>query len=489
MKKALLPVRRRLRLRHAARGFCWGLLAMGAADAAVMALSFALPLHLRTPLLLAALALPLLGAAAGLLWPVPLLLAARAADACGLRERAQTALALRGREDDMARLQRADALSALQGLNARKALPLRAPRRVLIAAAACLALCAALAFVPNPQDDVLRAQQQFMQKMEKPKEVLAEALKALDEAELDAQTMQDLRRLTGDLARELAQSRDRREALTALSRAQQQMEKLLNQSKNAAGEALGQAGLDALAQALNAAGADAQSLEEALSAAAEGMDAQQLAEQLEEAAQSASDAAAAQALKAAAQALSQGSASAAAQALSQLSAQSAAASQLAAAMQGAKAAAGLASGGQGASGQGQGQGQGQGAGQSQGQGQGGGAGKGSTNQDQSGAGGAKGGHSAGKDPGQYNLGAYESIYDPTRLGDGGEISQSTGKVNEQGEISELTLGPGLGDASGSVPYDQVAGAYRDAAVQRAREAQLPAYAQQWVNDYFGALVE
>ena len=66
---------------------------------------------------------------------------------------------------------------------------------------------------------------------------------------------------------------------------------------------------------------------------------------------------------------------------------------------------------------------------------------------------------------QYKTGQYESIYDPTRLGDGGEISQSTGKVTQNGEHTQLQLTPGLGNTQGSVPYDQVAGEYRDAAVQ------------------------
>ena len=139
--------------------------------------------------------------------------------------------------------------------------------------------------------------------------------------------------------------------------------------------------------------------------------------------------------------------------------------------------------------QGQGQGQSAGSGAGQGQNTGGGAGQGSTNQDMSGSGQNGGGHGGGGNPAQYKLGQYEAIYDPTRLGDGGEISQSTGKVDENAQVSEMTLGPGLGSTDGSVPYDQVVGDYRSSAVQRAQEAALPGYAQQWVNDYFSALTE
>ena len=62
-------------------------------------------------------------------------------------------------------------------------------------------------------------------------------------------------------------------------------------------------------------------------------------------------------------------------------------------------------------------------------------------------------------------------------------------MDENAQISEMTMGPGLGDASGSVPYDRVVGEYQAAAVQRAQEAALPGYAQQWVADYFSALTD
>ena len=140
-------------------------------------------------------------------------------------------------------------------------------------------------------------------------------------------------------------------------------------------------------------------------------------------------------------------------------------------------------------GSGKGQGAGQGSGNGQGKGSGTGAGKGSTNEDAgySQSNGAQ--RQAGNGMAQYKTGQYESIYDPTRLGDGGEISQSTGKVTQNGEHTQLQLTPGLGNTQGSVPYDQVAGEYRDAAVQSAQQDNLPDYARQWVNDYFTALLD
>ena len=486
MKKALRPVIRRIRSQRGLTGLCAGLTAALALCVGVVGLSFLFPMEKRNVyLLICASALPL-GAAAGWFRPVSLLQAARRADACGLHERAQTALALSGRQDEMAALQRRDALRALGEMDVRRSMPLRAPVRALLAAGGCGLVLLALLFAPNPQDQTLQKQAQFRQKMEKPAQSIEKAAEALDEAVLGEKETKELRRLLGDLAREVRQSRDSREALTALSQGQQRLEKQMNDSRNAAVDALGQAGLNGVAEAMAEGG---ESLEEALREAVENTDDETLAGQLSDAAQAAgTNAAAASALQAAARSAKQGSAAQAAQALGQLSASGLSDGRLAAAIQSAKALAGGAGQSQAMS-QGQGQGQSAGSGAGQGQNTGGGAGQGSTNQDMSGSGQNGGGHGGGGNPAQYKLGQYEAIYDPTRLGDGGEISQSTGKVDENAQVSEMTLGPGLGSTDGSVPYDQVVGDYRSAAVQRAQEAALPGYAQQWVNDYFSALTE
>ena len=471
MKKALSPIRRRIRLQHGLSGLCWGLLGQTAFSLVILILSFFIPLEKRNAWIIAGLALPCMDLLMGLLWPVSYLQAARKADEQGLKERAQTAWSLQDRQDDMARLQREDAISHLKTM---PRMPLRVSAKPLIAAGACMAAALILFFVPNPQDGVLRQRADLRQKLEKPAAALEKAADKLEDSVLDKKTVQELRRLLGDLARETRQARDSREALTQVSQAQQRMEKLLGDARNAASEALGQAGLDALAEALEA--GDLSAMQQAL----ESMD----GEALSQAAQNAGSAAAASAMQAAAQSLASGNAAQAAQALGQLSAQGAAS----AAMQSAKSAA--------LGGQGQGKGQGQGQGQSgggqggNGQGAGSGAGEGSTNED-AGAGspGGKQSASAGNRDGRYHLGEYEQIYDPTRLGDGGEITQSIGQVDENAQMSELNLSPGLGNTAGSIPYDQVVGEYQAAAVQRAQEAALPGYAQQWVADYFSALTE
>ena len=480
IRSALRPVKGRMRVLRAVRCMCWGLMAGAALCAAILLASFFVPMHDRALyLLLAALCPPALAGLAGLLWPVGTARAARKADDCGLKERVQTALAVQNRQDDMARLLRRDALRSLQTLRVRKAMPVRAARLPLYIAAGLMLACGAMFLIPNPQDAVLRAQRQLHQKI----------------AKLTDKQLQELRKILGDLARETGRAKDQREAMTSISRAQEQLNRLLNEGKNAAVDALSQQGLDSLAQAMAQAQGDAsQTLEDAMQA----MDQQALSQALAEAAEQAAAGGmeeAAQALNAAAQAAASGSISGAAQALGQLTSASMAASQMSAALQSAKTAvsgAAQSAAGQGGAksdGSGKGQGAGQGSGNGQGKGSGTGAGKGSTNEDAgySQSNGAQ--RQAGSGMAQYKTGQYESIYDPTRLGDGGEISQSTGKVTQNGEHTQLQLTPGLGNTQGSVPYDQVAGEYRDAAVQSAQQDNLPDYARQWVNDYFTALLD
>ena len=480
IRSALRPVKGRMRVLRAVRCMCWGLMAGAALCAAILLASFFVPMHDRALyLLLAALCPPALAGLAGLLWPVGTARAACKADDCGLKERVQTALAVQNRQDDMARLLRRDALRSLQTLRVRKAMPVRAARLPLYIAAGLMLACGAMFLIPNPQDAVLRAQRQLHQKIAAQQEKLNDAQKQLEQAKLTDKQLQELRKILGDLARETGRAKDQREAMTSISRAQEQLNRLLNEGKNAAVDALSQQGLDSLAQAMAQAQGDAsQALEDAM----QGMDQQALSQALAEAAEQAAAGGmeeAAQALNAAAQAAASGSISGAAQALGQLTSASMAASQMSAALQSAKTA--VSGAAQSAAGQG--------GAKSDGSGKGPGAGKGSTNEDAgySQSNGAQ--RQAGSGMAQYKTGQYESIYDPTRLGDGGEISQSTGKVTQNGEHTQLQLTPGLGNTQGSVPYDQVAGEYRDAAVQSAQQDNLPDYARQWVNDYFTALLD
>lgn len=80
----------------------------------------------------------------------------------------------------------------------------------------------------------------------------------------------------------------------------------------------------------------------------------------------------------------------------------------------------------------------------------------------------------------------EHIYDPDRLGDGGEIShvpgQNTGKGdNEQNENS------GIGNLDGYIPYKQVIGQYESEAINSVERRALPKSIEAIVREYFASL--
>ena len=83
---------------------------------------------------------------------------------------------------------------------------------------------------------------------------------------------------------------------------------------------------------------------------------------------------------------------------------------------------------------------------------------------------------------------YEQIYDPTRLGDGGEVSSVTGEVRK-GQDQVIEMGPGAGTINGYIPYNRVVGSYAEAAAAAAESSGLSDSARQWANDYFSALTK
>ena len=54
---------------------------------------------------------------------------------------------------------------------------------------------------------------------------------------------------------------------------------------------------------------------------------------------------------------------------------------------------------------------------------------------------------------------------------------------------EVDLGPGAGSLDDTVPYNQVALEYADAASKSAENAALPEYARDWISTYFNSLLE
>lgn len=480
LHRALVPVRRRLRLVRGIKGAAWGLLAGGCACLGLMVLSFFMPLPGREKLQGFLLAACCLGA--GLIafaWPLSEKRAARAADACGLQERAQTALSLRGRQDAMSLLQRQDACRTLNHLNVRK-IPINPPWKALAGCGGALLVAVALLLAPNPQVGEAARLENFARAMEEAAQTAQEAQEAL-ESSLSQEKAQQLRKLLGDLSRELRQAKDSREAYLALNEAQERLESLRNSIRSSTWEALAEAGLESLATALESGN------DQALQSAAQALmeNAGESAQALETAAAGLSGADA-QALQAAVSALSMGDVNALQNALSSLSA-----AQLSQALQNAQAllsqlrtAAG-ASGVQAAQGQ---QGQGQGA-SGQGEGEGStGAGRGHTNEDQGYTEDTGRQRGEGQAAPQYREADYEAIYDPTRL-DAADTPIRESGTRGEGDSLQLQTGPDLGTAEGSVPYRAVAGEYRQAAVQAMSGLSLPVREREWVDDYFSAITE
>ena len=513
--KALGPVRSRLRLRRFVSGAGWGFAGGALAALILLAVTSFVPLANRWWIAGACVAGgTLLAAASNALRPVSPLEAARAADACGLRERAVTALELAEAEKstpapqagvsrpeaDITLLQRRDACERLQALDARQIRP-AFPKRRLLAGALLLALCAATLLLPGGGDRAVAARQALETKTAAMAKAAEEAEKA-DEAGLTEKEKAELRKLTADLKRDLTASRDEADALVAVDKAEQQLQKLRQEQaqEKTAGDAM--SAMNALSQAMQSAGMDAaaDALAEALAsgdAAAMSKALSDLsAEDLQKLSESLTGEAKALA-EAMAQTAQQGELSEARMQALQQAAQSAqsagsmSAAQQATALQqalaGMKASLGAGQSQQSAS-QASMSGAGAGSGNNPGQ-SGGGAGTGSTNEEQKGgSGGKNSGGSKGTNPAEFKQTEYETIYDPEKV----DVAARDVMTNQQSlgkDSVQIETGPGKGSLEGNVPVSQVVGEYAEQEVKAAESANLTREQKQWVDEYFRKLTE
>lgn len=510
--RALKPVRKRMRIQ---RVFMWTIVGIFAGAIGVLLLrgaSFMWEIPTVTAWYLATIfATPLLFGLTAWLLPISDMTAARQADACGLHARAQTALMLKDSATPMADLQREDTLESLSRFTPQEMLPLTVPKSAIVGVLVCTVLFSASFLIPNPQVQILHAKTEFQTEMKKQADLVEDGATMLDDKE--AQT-QDLRKLLGDLAHALRKSTDPKTALSALDEAERKMTNIQKATAKETQESLKAAGMKELAKALEEGDTDkAKSL-------LNNANAQSAADQLAEAASNAADQTTSQQLTAAAQAMSSGNSAEALEALqSAATGQTSALAQAnalsamarsAAAQAGAKQAASLqlsglnpsalgmigtgsmntsSLGSLSGSGNSQAAGSGNGSGgSSSGMGSGGGAGTGTSNQDggYSNAGGSTA--AAGKNAAETKIGTYESIYDPTRLGVEGIQTNERGRLGE-GDVSEVTIGSGVGTIDEGVPYNEVLPEYYNSAVEAVQNANLPTYAQKWVDSYFSSLSE
>ena len=455
--KALRPVKRRLRRNRLLAGAAWGLAA--GLGAALILRVVALFTPLEGKWLWAAVpgaAFALLFAAGNALRPVADRTAAEAADGCGLRERAITALEQAGSETEICALQRKDACRALRELDTGEIRP-GSVKKQLLAALGCGILVLVLLLVPNPKDREAEARGALRKTLKEGTEAIARAA-AEDEEKLTQEQRSELRRLTEELKRELQDSRDETDALVALDRAEQRLERMESRT---AGDALA---------AADGAGADSE--------AGVGGKGSETAEGTGTAAGEKA-------------ALESGNSSgiktgnlATSKALTALKS----AVNPAAARKGSQATVSTAQG-NGGEGQGPGAQGAPAAGSGNGNKAGGGAGEGSTNLEQEGGGQQRNGLVMGNRDPKFKEEEYETIYDPERT----ETSVQDVMTNQNRlgneESLQVETGPGKGTLGGNVPWGEVFREYRETEARSAERENLTVKERQWVEEYYSLLTE
>ena len=464
--KALRPVKVRMRRNRFLRGAAAGLAAGLAAAAALQAAAFFTPVPDRGLWAAAAAAAAMLTAAlANAARPVKNETAARAADACGLKERAITALE-EGTEP-IRELQRRDACAALEKLDVKQIRP-GSVKKQLSAALGCAVLLAALLLIPSPQDQEASSRKALARTLQEGRETVERAAEE-DEERLPEEKKSELRKITADLNRELGESRDAADALVALDRAEQRLEQLRQQTAGDAAETAEGAAGDSGAGDGEQAGAPGGNTSGDAARAAEG----------QKAPASAADAAAGQmktlqalnALKTAVNPSLQGNGM-----RTENADQPAQAGQSGAGTggntPGRSGRNGSSAGGSGLSGM-----------------TGSGAGEGSTNEEQQGSGNSGSGPVKGSRDPHYREAEYETIYDPEHIDKNRQDVLTEQFRTEDEDSLQIETGPGRGNVGGDVPWREALQDYAETEARAADRENLTVQEKQWVNEYYRLLTE
>jgi hypothetical protein len=423
----------------------------------------------------------------------------------GLHERLSTAWERRAANGVMDGLLREDALRHAERDRLERAFPIRLSRREAGVLAVVAAAALALAVLPNPMDQVLAQRQADHASQAKAASTIRDVQHKLAASATPAPVDPKVQKILGDAQQKIAQAQDPRQALEAISPAEQQLRQLSDPQTQArtstaqnlagslsattAGKAAGQALTTSPskgAQALRDLASQLQSLTPEQRA--------QLAKALADASQHAQDPTMAASLQSASAALSNGDIASAAGALSDVAGQldslqdqqtndqaiAAAINGLEAARQGLAAQAdrdAAGSGGSGATaatspaastaaGNGNGNGTGNGSGNANGNGSGSGNGNGGSG---SGSGtGSGSGSGSGAKPG-------ERVYVPGQPLPGQVVNDPA------------PLGPGQDVPL--TPYTQVVQAYQQAALDATNQSLIPGSERDLVREYFSRLGE
>ena len=250
LKKALRPVKKRLRLLRAVQGMQSALIVGAAAALLLLGASFFLPIeHAKPAALLLFLSFPALFMLISLILPVSDKKAAARADAGGLMERVQTALENDSKpETPMTHLQREDTLARLDAFDQKAALRPRAKKVTLLIASVLTALCCVLCFIPNPQSLVILDKQALRAALD---EKAAQAEEKAKQLTGDTETEKEMNKILNELAKKLREANSTREALTAVNQSEEALKALKKRTKIALQDALENAGASDLAQALD----------------------------------------------------------------------------------------------------------------------------------------------------------------------------------------------------------------------------------------------
>jgi hypothetical protein len=462
---------------------------------------------LETGFQLAALGIPVIIALVAVAWlvrrPRPDVLMQMADLRLGLKERLSTAWERREVNGAMDTLLLQDALHHADRDLLKRAFPVRLNRRELGVLAAAAAAALALAVLPNPMDQVLAQRLADHASQAKAATTIRDVQRKIAASATPAPIDPKVQKILSDTQQKIAQAQDPRQALQAISPAEQQLQQLSDPqtpartstaqnlatslSTTTAGRAAGQALTSSPsqgAQALRNLATQLQSLTPEQQA--------QLAKALADAAQHAQDPTMAASLQRASAALSSGDVATAAGALSDLAGQldslqdqqsndqaiASAINGLEAARAGlaaqadrdsaGSAAAGAGAGGSPAAAASAGNGNGNGSGSGNGTGTGSGSGGGSGGTGGVGAGGSGSGSGSAAKPG-------ERLYVPGQPIPGQVVNDPT------------PLGPGQDVPL--TPYTQVVQAYQQAALDATNQSLIPGSERDLVREYFSRLGE
>lgn len=463
----------------------------------------------------------------------------KTADALGLKERMVTAWQLQQEDSPIARLQRQDTWKAVSSTDFRRLYPIRFPTKLAMTLAIALVLTSISFAIPGFARETAEQIEDLQNEVDKQLEKLEKVRNELEKNEdLTEKELEKIPEEAKRLAEELKKARTEEEALKALSRTENELEKLDQQKQlHELGEALSQNNMTSeLGEAVQ--NGNIQDMKQALEQLVQQMEQKEispgeLAEMLKQAAEQVENNEASAQLRQTAEQLAPGSPESQSGALQNLgdmlsemmqdqgsSSLIQALGPLSQAIQQAKsgisridsrlAVSGQSGGGGGQAGnpsgqQGTGEGSANGsgggatgaaggsAGGSSGSGGGGsgkdgggsGAGEGSTNKDAGYTGSEKSG--SGRAPGESKEEAFEQLYDPDRLGGDADPTQVNGQKQDGGQ-SQYSQVDHIPVQKGAIlPYHEVLSQYKNEAVSYMEDTEIPPAMKEIVREYFKSL--